>query len=76
MSKLSFTEHPRNVGESYVEHLGVSWSFARSMFRAGFCALIHGLFPFLFVTTGSSIVKRLNDRMVVNRIRQQSKTTT
>jgi hypothetical protein len=67
MAKLSFTEHPEAVGETYVEHLGSSWSFAGTMFRAGFAALIHGIFPFLCVTTGSTIVRGLHDRMVIHR---------
>ncbi|MDX3906556.1 MAG: DUF6356 family protein [Pigmentiphaga sp.] len=67
MRKWSFTSHPASVGETYFEHLAASWGFARRMFVAALAGLVHGLFPFLFVTTGSSIVRKLNDRMVVNR---------
>lgn len=69
MSKLSFTKHPETVGESYIEHLGTSWGFAKTMFGAAFAAFVHGLFPFLFVSTGSSIVRRLHDRMVTHRVK-------
>lgn len=67
MAKLSFTEHPETVGETYVEHLGSSWGFAATMFRAGIAALIHGIFPFLCVTTGSTIIRGLHTRMVTHR---------
>jgi hypothetical protein len=33
-------------------------------------ALVHAVFPFLFEKTGSSIITRLHDRMVTNRVRQ------
>ncbi|OVZ61220.1 hypothetical protein CDO44_06140 [Pigmentiphaga sp. NML080357] len=69
MRKWSFTSHPASVGESYFEHLAASWGFARRMFTAALAGLVHGLFPFLCVSTGSSIVKQLNERMVVNRVK-------
>ncbi|RZS86116.1 DUF6356 family protein [Pigmentiphaga kullae] len=69
MSKWSFTSHPASVGETYFEHLAASWGFAFRMLMGGLAALVHGLFPFLCVRTGSSIIKNLNDRMVVNRVK-------
>ena len=73
MAKLSFTEHPQTVGETYAEHLGSSWRFAGTMFRAGIAALIHGVFPFLCVTTGSTIVRGLHARMVTHRSKQPAR---
>ena len=64
-----FTEHPASVGETYFEHLGAAASFAGWMLVATLACFIHAIFPFLCVTTGSSIIKRLHDRMVVNRAR-------
>ena len=69
MSKWSFTSHPASVGETYFEHLAASWGFAFRMLAGGLAALVHGLFPFLCVRTGSSIIKSLNDKMVVNRVK-------
>jgi len=31
--------------------------------------MLHGLFPFLFVTTGSATVKHLHERMITHRTR-------
>jgi hypothetical protein len=39
------------------------------MIIAGCACLLHGLFPFLFVTTGSSTVKHLHERMITHRSR-------
>ena len=65
-----FVEHPATVGESYVEHMGVAFSFGGSMLVAGMACLLHGLVPALFETTGSEAIRTLHDRMVVNRNRK------
>jgi hypothetical protein len=70
--RWSFSEHPASVGESYAEHLGMAWSFGWRMLSAGFACLMHGLFPFLFIKTGSAAIRELHDRMVVNRTRAAS----
>lgn len=62
-----FTEHPRSVGESYFEHMGMAFSFSARMLVAGLACLIHGLFPFLCVKTGSMAITELHRRMVTNR---------
>lgn len=67
-----FKEHPGSVGEGYFEHMAASFSFAVPLLSAAIAAFIHGVFPFCFVKTGSRIVTRLHERMVVNRARQAS----
>ncbi|MGJ3261597.1 MAG: DUF6356 family protein [Salinarimonas sp.] len=67
--RLSFTDHPASVGESYLEHMGVAFSFGGRMLVAGLACLAHGVFPFLFTKTGSRTVVELHDRMVANRVR-------
>ena len=67
-----FTEHPASVNETYLQHLASATGFALRMIGAGLCCLVHGLFPFLFVRTGSSAVTQLHDRMVTNRARAQA----
>jgi len=64
-----FTEHPASVGESYFEHLGAALSFGMRMVAAGLACMLHGLLPFMFVRTGSSAVRDLNERMVLKRRR-------
>lgn len=64
-----FTAHPRSVGESYAEHLRSASGFGLTMLGAGLACLLHGVFPFLFERTGSDAIRRLYERMVLNRSR-------
>ncbi len=59
-----FTEHPRSVGESYLEHLRFACAFGSRMIVGGAACFVHGLLPFLFLTTGSSTVLALHERMM------------
>jgi len=59
-----FSEHPRSVGETYVEHLKVAVSFGISMIAGGLACLIHALLPSLFRTKASQTVANLHERMV------------
>lgn len=66
----AFTEHPASVGESYWQHMAASLSFAGAMLLGAGAALVHSIFPFLMVRTGSRIVTRLHERMVAHRARR------
>ncbi|HXP03733.1 MAG TPA: DUF6356 family protein [Stellaceae bacterium] len=68
--KVSFTEHPATVGESYFEHLRVASGFSFSMIAGGLACFVHAIFPFLFTHTGSGVIRSLHDKMVVNRRRR------
>ena len=69
-----FTTHPQDVGETYVEHLATASSFGVPMILTGFACLLHGIFPFWFEKTGSNLVRKLNDRMVINRVKSSGDT--
>lgn len=62
-----FTEHPADVGETYGEHFVHASGFGIRMILGGIACMLHGIFPFLFVKTGSKQVETLHGRMVVNR---------
>lgn len=62
-----FTEHPRSVGETYLEHMGVAASFGGRLLVAGLACMVHAVLPFLFTKTGSQAITELHDRMVLNR---------
>ena len=64
-----FTEHPASVGESYGQHFSSALSFSLAMLGAGLACLVHAIFPFWCVTTGSDTVRRLHARMVTHRHR-------
>jgi hypothetical protein len=61
--KNPFTAHPHSVNESYAEHLGFALLFGAKMIRGGIAAMIHAIFPFLFVSTAG----RLNDELQAMR---------
>lgn len=65
-----FTEHPGSVGEGYFEHMGMAFGFGGRLVASGIACLLHGIFPFLFVKTGSETVGELHDRMVIHRDRR------
>ena len=62
-----FTEHLDDVGETYAEHLSHASGFGVAMLVGGIACLLHAVLPFAFQTTGSDCIRRLHDRMVVNR---------
>lgn len=62
-----FTQHPADVGETYGEHLVQASGFGLRMIVAGMACVMHGIFPFLFVKTGSKQIGHLHDQMVANR---------
>ena len=69
--KTLFTEHPASVDETYGEHFIIATGFGVRMILGGFACLLHGIFPFLFVKTGSAQISTLHDRMVLNRRTKQ-----
>jgi hypothetical protein len=66
----AFTEHPDSVGETYLEHMGTAWSFARTLAAAAIACFLHGLLPFAFQTTASRRIRQLYDRMITHRVRK------
>jgi len=68
VAKLSFTEHPHSVGETYWQHMGMALSFAGPLFLASLACLVHALLPFAFERTGSNAVTALYRRMVSHRV--------
>ena len=67
--KNPFTAHPRDVGESYLRHGLFACRFGVKMTWGGLAAFIHGLFPFLFQTTGSRITRELAETLDLSRSR-------
>ena len=56
-----FTAHPASVGETYGEHCRFAFGFGVRMTVGGIAAMIHAVFPFLFVTTAGR-ARQLNAR--------------
>ena len=58
-----FTKHPKSVNETYFEHMKCAFKFFYKLLGLSLAALVHAIFPFLFQTTASNGVKKLNDCM-------------
>jgi hypothetical protein len=68
-----FTDHPASVGESYGEHWQVATRFGLRMIAGGVAALVHGICPFLFTTTGSRTIEALHGEIVAKRAHEVQK---
>ena len=58
-----FTAHPRDVGETYLEHGVFATRYGVKMTLGGMAALVHAVLPFLFERTGSRITRELNETL-------------
>ena len=48
-----FTKHPKEVNETYFQHMCCAFKFHCTLLKLSMCALIHAIFPFLCETTAS-----------------------
>ena len=64
-----FTSHPESVGETYLEHMSSASSFGLRLMLAGLACTVHAILPFLFETTGRSVITDLHEKMVTHRQR-------
>ena len=61
--KNIFTKHPNEVGESYIFHGFQAMRYSLTFLFLFVIALIHAIFPFLFVRTASDIVCEMSEHM-------------
>ena len=58
-----FTKHPKEVGETYLEHMYNAVRYAFTFLLLSITALIHSIFPFLFTKTASCVVQEMAKHM-------------
>ena len=68
-----FLDHPRSVGESYLEHQRHAFGFGISLLAAALACLVHAVVPGLFVHTGSDTIARLHDRITHRAARSRGR---
>lgn len=59
----TFFKHPKEHNMTYFQHLTRAWYYG---FRSLLCFIflfIHGLFPILFETNGSDMIKKMADEL-------------
>ncbi len=63
MAGNPFTDHPREVGETYFQHMHVAGRTGLQLALASIGCFVHAIFPFLCVRTGSSTINRLHNQI-------------
>jgi hypothetical protein len=58
------TRHLREANEPYFKHMGFAMRFGIWGVISGVTAIIHSVFPFLFVTTSSGAFRRMTAMLV------------
>lgn len=58
-----FRDHPSDINESYLEHLGKAFLFGVRLIVIGFACITHAFLPFLFVDTASRHIEKLNEEL-------------
>ena len=58
-----FTKHPKEVGETYLEHMWNALRYSFTFLLLLFVSLIHSIFPFLFIKTASCVVQEMAKHM-------------
>ena len=58
-----FTKLPKEVGETYLEHLFNAVRYAFTFLLLFVVALIHSILPFLFTKTASCVVQEMAKHM-------------
>lgn len=59
MLKRLFADHPREVKESYFEHLGHAMGFGLKLARLSATAMLHGFVPGVHKTTVSDEIRAM-----------------
>ena len=57
--KRLFADHPREVGETYLQHMGHALSFAGKLARLSATAALHAVVPGVHKTTVSDEIKQM-----------------
>ena len=57
-----FTSHPNSVNETYWEHFSFALCFGCKMTFGGMAAMLHAIFPFMFVNTASKLCDELQEQ--------------
>jgi|TARA_Y100000385_G_scaffold250162_1_gene272022 hypothetical protein len=58
-----FSKHPKEVGETYLQHLVVACKYGFILFGLFIIAIIHAVFPFVFKKTMSHKIIELAEQL-------------
>lgn len=55
----AFTEHPKETGETYLQHLWFTAKMTSRLAYSSVVLLMHGFFPFLFTHAASTQIEKI-----------------
>jgi hypothetical protein len=58
-----FTKHPKEVGETYFQHLWIALKYSFKLLLLFIIAFIHSFFPFIFKTTTSAKIIEMAEQL-------------
>ena len=58
-----FTKHPKEVGETYLQHMWASFRYSLTFLLLVLVAIIHAILPFVFTKTASCIIQEMSDHI-------------
>ncbi|WP_374405703.1 DUF6356 family protein [Pelagerythrobacter sp.] len=65
--RRAFVDHPRLVGEGYLEHAGIAARFGGKMVAGGIKCLAHAVVPGMFERAASDCVRELHRELEQRR---------
>ena len=68
-----FNTHPNKSGMSYFRHMLLSLKFSLLLFCSAIKALLHALFPFMFKTSTTDVVSKINKMLVASGCKKKDK---
>jgi len=58
-----FTKHPKEVGETYFQHLWIALKYSFKLLLLFIISFIHSIFPFIFKTTVSAKIIEMAEQL-------------
>jgi len=58
-----FTKHPKEVGETYFQHLWIALKYSFKLLLLFVITFIHSIFPFIFKTTMSAKIIEMAEKL-------------
>ena len=55
-----FTKHPKEVGETYLQHMWASFRYSLTFALLVGVAIVHAILPFVFTKTASCIIQEMS----------------
>ena len=71
-----FNSHPNKSGMSYFRHMLLSLKFSLILFCSAIKAFFHALFPFMFKTSTTDVVDKINKMLVASGCKKKEKDKT